>query len=117
MAARTDRARKKAPRQPSAPDLPAELTSATLADHDLADGGVYELLAFADLDLSGREVTGAEIDACRYGNVNLSQARLRRTLVRDVAFDRCDLANLRALDCSFTRVAVTGEPDDRPVLA
>jgi len=107
MAGRTDRARKKGPRQPSAPDLPAKLTAATIADHDLADGGVYELLAFADLDFSGREVTGAEIEACRYGNVNLSQARLRRTLIRDVAFDRCDLANLRALDCSMTRVAVT----------
>ena len=107
VAGGTDRARKKGPRQPAVPDLPAELPAASPADQDLEDGGVYELLAFTDLDLSGREVTGAEIEACRYGNVNLSQGRLRRTLIRDVAFDRCDLANLRALDCSLTRVSVT----------
>ncbi len=95
------------PREPAAPDLPADLTPGTLDVHDLVDGGGYESLAFTDLDLSDREVTGVEIEACRYGNVNLSQARLRRSLIRDVVFDRCDLANLRALDCTLTRVAVS----------
>lgn len=111
MAGRPDRSGKgggkKAPRQPSEPDLPAELTPGTLGDNDLENGGVYESLAFTDLDLSGREAAGAEIEACRYSNVSLSQSRLRRGLIRDVSFDRCDLANLRALDCSFTRVAIT----------
>lgn len=59
------------------------------------------------MDFSGCEAAGAEIEACKYGNVDLSQVKLRRGLIRDVTFDRCDLANLRALDCSFTRVAVT----------
>jgi len=93
--------------EPTAPDLPAELPAADLAEHDLEDGGVYELLAFGDLDLSGREAAGAEIEACRYANVNLSKVKLRRGLVRDVTFERCDLANLRALDSSFTRVAIS----------
>lgn len=94
-------------REPAAPDLPAELSAADLAGHDLENGGVYEMLAFGDLDVSGREAAGAEIEACRYSNVNLSRVKLRRGLVRDVVFDRCDLANLSALDSSFTRVAIS----------
>jgi len=94
-------------REPAAPDLPAELPAADLAGHDLEDGGVYELLAFDEFDLSGREAAGAEIEACRYANVNLSQVKLRRGLVRDVTFERCDLANLSALDGSFTRVVIS----------
>jgi len=94
-------------REPAAPDLPADLAVGALPGHDLGDGGVYELLAFSDLDLSGREAAGAEIEACRYANVNLSQVKLRRGLVRDVIFERCDLANLRAVDSSFTRVAIS----------
>src|SRR5260221_7448918 len=65
------------------------------------------MLAFSDLDLSGREAAGADIEACRYANVNLSQVKFRRALVRDLTFDRCDLANLRALDNAFTRVAIS----------
>src|SRR5258708_35061305 len=110
MAARPDqrgKSAKAALREPAAPDLPADLTSAALPSHDLEDGGVYELLAFSDMELAGREAVGAEIDACRFASVNLSQVRLRRALVRDVAFDRCDLASLRALDSSFTRVAIS----------
>jgi uncharacterized protein YjbI with pentapeptide repeats len=93
-------------RQPTAPDLPAELTAATLPDDDLKDGGVYLTLAFDDLDLSGRDAVGAEIDQCRYGNVNLSQSKLRRAMIRDAVFDRCDMANLRARDCMVSRTAL-----------
>ena len=93
-------------REPSAPDLPVDLAAADPSVHDLEDSGVYELLAFSDLDLSGREAAGADIEACRYANVNLSQVKLRRALVRDVTFDRCDLANLHALDSAFARVAI-----------
>jgi len=64
------------------------------------------MLAFADLDWSERDVTGAEIEECTFGNVNLSGSRLRRGRIRDVRFERCDLANLRALDSSFVRVAI-----------
>jgi uncharacterized protein YjbI with pentapeptide repeats len=98
---------KAALRDPAAPDLPADLAVGALPGNDLEDGRVYELLAFSDVDLSGREAAGAEIDACRYASVNLSQVKLRRGLVRDAIFERCDLANLRALDSSFTRVAVS----------
>ena len=94
-------------REPVAPDLPADLAPAALPGHDLEDGCVRELLAFSDLDLSGREAAGAEIEACHYANVNLSQVKLRRGLVRDVIFERCDLANLRGIDGSFTRVAIS----------
>lgn len=105
--ARSSSGRQAGPREPSAPDLPAELAAASLPEHDLDDGGIYELLAFAGLDLHEREAAGIEIEACRFSDVNLSQARLRRGLVRDVAFERCDLANLRALDSAFTRVALS----------
>ncbi len=95
---------KAAPRLPAGPDLPAELKAAALPGNDLADSAICELLAYADLDLSGRQAAGAEIEACTFAGVNLSQGKLRRGLIRDVRFERCDLANLRALDSSLTRV-------------
>jgi uncharacterized protein YjbI with pentapeptide repeats len=109
VAGRTDRRRKgkAGPREPSPPDLPADLAPASLPEHDLDDGGIYELLAFSGLDVSGRAAVGAEIEACTFANVNLSQVTLRRGLIRDAAFERSDLANLRALDSSFTRVALS----------
>jgi uncharacterized protein YjbI with pentapeptide repeats len=103
----TRRGGKKRPFQPDPPDLPAELPTAAPGEHDLADGGVHEMLAFADVDWSDREATGAEIEACTFGNGNLSRTRLRRGLIRDVRFERCDLANLHAHDSSFVRVAIT----------
>lgn len=77
-----------------------------LPAHDLADGMVYEALAFDDLDLSGGEAIGPEIDQCRLRDVNLGRAKLRRCRIIDTEFDRCDLANLRAVDCSLSRVSV-----------
>ncbi len=77
-----------------------------LPGDDLADGGLYELLAFDDLDLSGREAAAAEVDQCRLRNVNLSRARLRRSQLLDAVLEGCDLANMRAVDCSLRRVAV-----------
>jgi len=95
-------------RQPVRPDLPADLTAATLPGDDLTDGGVHLTLAFDGLDLSGREAADAEVDQCRYRDVNLSQVTLRRALIRDAVFDRCDLANVRARDCSMSRTAIRG---------
>ncbi|MGI9005152.1 MAG: pentapeptide repeat-containing protein [Streptosporangiaceae bacterium] len=92
------------PRRGRLPRLPAKFTAAALPGNDLGDSVICELLAYADLDLSGREAAGAEIEACTFANVNLSQGRLRRGLIRDVRLERCDLANLRALDSSLTRV-------------
>ncbi len=106
MAGRSGKGGKAGPRLPAGPDLPAELNAAALPGHDLDDGAICELLAYADLDLSGREAAGAEIEACTFANVNLSQGKLRRVLIRDVRYERCDLANLRALDSSLTRVAL-----------
>jgi uncharacterized protein YjbI with pentapeptide repeats len=95
---------KAAPRPLAEPDLPAELKAAALPANDLDDGAVRELLAYAELDLSGRAAAGAEIEACTFASVNLSRSTLRRGLIRDVRLERCDLANLRALDSSLTRV-------------
>jgi Pentapeptide repeats (8 copies)/Pentapeptide repeats (9 copies) len=94
------------PRQPLTPDLPGELEAAVLPAHDLADGMVYEALAFAELDLSGGAATGAEFDQCRLHDVNFGRAKLRRCRITDTEIDRCDLANLRAIDCSLSRVSV-----------
>ncbi len=87
--------------------MPAELTAAGLPEAELSDGAVHTGLAVADLDLSGREASGAELDQCRYANVNLSQVRLNRVVVKDVEFSRCDLANLRARDSSIRRAVVS----------
>ena len=77
-------------------------------DARLADEGVYLTMEFSGLDLSGQQAAAIEIDQCRYGKVSLSQARLRRALVRDAWFDRCDLANLRVRDSSLGRARFTG---------
>ena len=92
---------------PAEPDLPDELTSAWLPDADLIDGVIHAGLSVHDLDLSDREAAGAELDQCRYSNVNFGQVRLRRATFRDVQFERCDLANLRARESSMRRVLVT----------
>jgi uncharacterized protein YjbI with pentapeptide repeats len=94
-------------RQPIAPKLPATLSPAKLPDDDLKDDGVYLSLEFADADLSGRDTASVEIDQCRYKKVNFSQSKLDRALISDSVFDGCDLANLRARDCSLVRVAVS----------
>lgn len=92
---------------PAEPDLPAELMSAWLPDADLADGVAHVGLHVHDLDLSDREAAGADLDQCRYSNVNFGQVRLRRATFKDVQFERCDLANLRARESSIRRVLVT----------
>jgi uncharacterized protein YjbI with pentapeptide repeats len=94
-------------RDPAAPDLPDELATASATDADLHDGVVHAALAVSDLDLSGREAADAEFDQCRYAGVNLGNVALRRATIRDVEFNRCDLANMRARDSSLLRVAIT----------
>jgi uncharacterized protein YjbI with pentapeptide repeats len=95
-------------REPAPPEIRADLTAASLPANDLADGSVHLTLAFDGLDLSGRDAASAEVEECRYRDVNLSQSRLRRALIRDAEFDRCDLANLRARESSMSRTIVTG---------
>src|SRR5215469_9122173 len=109
VASRPDRRRQSGKRMPhpDPPDLPvAPLEAVGPGEHDLTDEAVYELLAFADVDWSGRDANGAEIDTCTFESVDLSRSRLRRALIRDVRFERCDLANLRVHDSSLTRVAI-----------
>jgi uncharacterized protein YjbI with pentapeptide repeats len=103
----TGSARRLRPREPSLPDLPAELTAASLPAAELHDGAVHAGLFVAGADLSGREAAGAELDKCRYRDVSFAQGRLSRVRVTDVEFDRCDLANLRARDSSVRRSMVT----------
>jgi len=95
-------------KEPQAPDLPEELTPGSLPEADLVDGAVLAGLAVDDLDLSGREAAGAELDQCRYRNVTLAQVRLNRVMVKDAEFSHCDLANLRARDSSIRRAVVSG---------
>ncbi|HET7014115.1 MAG TPA: pentapeptide repeat-containing protein [Streptosporangiaceae bacterium] len=94
--------------EPSEPDLPAELTVAGLAEADLDDGAVHYGLDVADLDLCDRESANLEIDQSRYTAVNFSGVRLRRGMIRDAVFDRCDLANLRARETSMLRTRLVG---------
>jgi uncharacterized protein YjbI with pentapeptide repeats len=96
------------PRQPVAPKLPASLTGARLPDDDLKDNGVYLSLEYLETDLAKRDAASAEVDQCRFKGVNLAQTALDRGLISDSVFEGCDLANLRARDCSLIRVALSG---------
>src|SRR6185437_8713141 len=60
------------------------------------------------LDLSDQESVNLEIDQSRYTAVNLSGVRLRRGMIRDAIFERCDLANLRTSDSSMLRTRLLG---------
>src|SRR6185437_2517692 len=94
--------------EPSEPDLPDNLTVAGPAETELDDGAVHYGLDVADLDLSDQESVNLEIDQSRYTAVNLSGVRLRRGMIRDAIFERCDLANLRTRDSSMLRTRLLG---------
>ncbi|MHB1431987.1 MAG: pentapeptide repeat-containing protein [Streptosporangiaceae bacterium] len=97
--------RGKPPREPTAPSVPDEL-SVPVVPAAVGDEASYVAMLLADLDLSGRSCTSSELDQCRCRGVDLSRTALRRVTVTDTAFERCDLANLRARDCSLRRVSV-----------
>src|SRR5258708_18193469 len=103
---RTATGRRARVREPATPDIPDDLDAASLPDAELDDGAVHAGLAVADVDLSGREAAGVEFDQCRYAAVTFANVRMRRATIRDVEFNRCDLANLLARDSSLIRVAV-----------
>ncbi|SRR5712691_5266854 len=110
MAASTRRSAGRGARtaEPADPDLPDDLTIAGLPEADLDDGAVHYGLDVADLDLSDREAANLEIDQSRYTAVKVNGVRLRRGLIRDAIFDRCDLANLRARETSMQRCRLLG---------
>jgi uncharacterized protein YjbI with pentapeptide repeats len=93
-------------REPAAPDIPDDLTETSLPEAEFDNGVVQVGVAVSDVDVSGREAAGAELDQCRYTAVNFASVQMRRATIRDVEFERCDLANLLARDCSLIRVAV-----------
>lgn len=95
-------------RRPASPKLPGTLRLAKMPDDDLKDDGVYLSLEYEDIDLAKRDAVSVEIDQCRYKNVSLGETELDRGLVSDSMFEGCDLANLRARDCSLVRVTLSG---------
>lgn len=95
-------------RQPLSPQLPQALTSAKLPEDDLKDEGVYLSLEYLGADLADRDVVSIEIDQCKYQNVNFGHSKLDRAVISDSVFGDCDLANLRARDCSLVRVHLSG---------
>lgn len=103
---RTASGRRVKVREPATPDIPDRLDEATSIDVEFDNGAVHAGLAVTDVDLSGREAAGVEFDQCRLVAVNFGDVVLRRATIRDVEFDRCDLANLLARESSLIRVAV-----------
>jgi uncharacterized protein YjbI with pentapeptide repeats len=95
-------------RQPASPKLPATLSPAEFPGDDLKDGGVYLSLEYEDIDLAERDAASIEIDQCRYKNVNFGRTELDRAMISDSVFMSCDLANLRARECSLMRVTLSG---------
>lgn len=93
-------------REPATPDIPEDLAVGSLPEVELDDGVVHACLAVSDIDLSDRQAGGAELDQCRYTAVNFGHVEMRRATVRDVEFDRCDLANVLVRDSSMVRVRV-----------
>jgi uncharacterized protein YjbI with pentapeptide repeats len=94
--------------EPAAPDLPVGLTAAGLPEAELDDGAVHYGLDVADLDLSDCEAASVELEQSRYTAVTFAGVRLRRGMIRDAIFDRCDLANLRGRESSMLRSQLTG---------
>lgn len=90
-------------RAPAGPRLPrAPLAPATPEAHDLADeASLYQLVI--SLDLSGREATVVEVEQCRFQDADLTGTRLVRSGLRDCWFERSNLANLQAEQCSLVR--------------
>jgi uncharacterized protein YjbI with pentapeptide repeats len=96
------------PREPLRPRLPGTLGPAVLPLHDLRDGGVLLALEYAGADLAGRDVAAVEIDQCRFRSTSFTGTELDRAVICDCAFESCDLANIRAMDCGLLRVTVSG---------
>lgn len=96
------------PRQPVAPSLPASLSPARLPEDDLKDDGVYISLEYEEADLAGRDAAAIEIDQCRFRKAGFGGTKLDRAMISDSVFQSCDLANLRARECSFIRVSFLG---------
>lgn len=66
---------------------------------EVRDGGIFEGVDFEDVALSGRRLSDAELDACRFLSCDLSEARLE-----DCSFIDCEL---RSCDLTLTRVGGT----------
>lgn len=95
-------------RQPVAPKLPVSLSPAKIPGDDLKDEGVYISLEYEEADLAGRDAASIEIDQCRFKKANFGKTELDRAMISDSVFLNCDLANLRARECSFMRVSLAG---------
>jgi uncharacterized protein YjbI with pentapeptide repeats len=94
--------------EPAEPDLPDDLTVAGPDEAHVHDDAVHYGLEVTGLDLSGQEAANLEIDQSRYTAVKFGGVRLRRSMIRDAAFDQCDLANLRGRDTSMLRSRLSG---------
>jgi uncharacterized protein YjbI with pentapeptide repeats len=95
-------------RQPVRPKLPVSFTGAELPANDIRDEGSYRSLEYVNVDLSKRDAASVDIGQCRFKRVSLAQTELDRALISDAVFEGCDLANLRARDCSFIRATLSG---------
>jgi uncharacterized protein YjbI with pentapeptide repeats len=92
---------------PAPPRLGATATQDSLGSGIETDG-VYRAQRFEGSDLSGIDVDSVEIDQCRFEGAALAGSHIRQSMISDGLLDRCDLANLEAVDSSLIRVALSG---------
>ncbi len=90
-------------RAPATPRLPATPVDPAGGWDGWTDDGELAGLALRGLDLTRREVRSVAATGCRFTDTGLAGGRLEQAVFTDCAFDHCDLANLRATDCSLVR--------------
>ena len=78
-------------------------TDLTITQADYAKNGLnkgeYENCVFSKIDLSGADLSGIHFIDCRFEHYQLSNAKLHKTVVRDVVFNDCKMSGLVFSDC------------------
>ena len=98
-------------RPPSDREPPSALALEGLvaADADaLEPGADLEAADFADLELGGRDGTGASLDGCRLVRCELDGVQLTRARIRHTLLDDVRASDLRLGDATLDEVLITG---------
>ncbi|MEV4253517.1 pentapeptide repeat-containing protein [Spirillospora sp. NPDC049652] len=97
------------PKAPKPPRLPGKLTPAVRDDAELVHDVKRLSLDYAALDLVTPEGDPEDVtfERCRFTDTRLAGLTLHRAGFADVAFQGCDLANLRLFDSRVFNASVT----------
>jgi uncharacterized protein YjbI with pentapeptide repeats len=85
-------------KEPVGPKIPERLTLAQVPGDEPTDDGLYLSLEYGPEIITGFDAEDVEFERCRFQGTCLSTGTMRRVSITDVAFEGCDLANLRMPD-------------------